>query len=401
MVKSLEVVKTGIGMPAFISEDSYIDFVVREGIDIREARKFAIAGCLDLMLPGASRNQAFGMAVVPMILELALFNGKEPKSGILYGPQTGELTSFDTFEDFYQAFLKQIHHIVGQIVEEHNILIVTQRDLYPDVVHSAFLRDGMEVARDGLDRKMLLENGCAINVVGMANAIDSLAAMKKLIYDDKTVTIKDLLAALTANWEGYEEIRTMCLNAPKYGNNDDSVDQIAVRFWHDLSGIVRTFRSAFDSVVLPTAISISAHAPGGSMTGPTPDGRLDGETFADGSISPEQGKDKNGPLAVLQSGMKINQDEYMATLFNMKFHPSALETQSDLTKLAGMVKTYLTNGGKQIQFNVVDKEMLVEAKKEKEKHRDLIVRVAGYSAYYVTLTPRVQDEIILRTEQSL
>ena len=401
MMKSIEAVKTGMGLPAFISEDSYINFVQREGIDIREARKFAIAGCLDLMLPGASRNQAFGMAIVPMILELALYNGKEPKSGIQYGPQTGEIASFESFDEFYDAFLRQIHHVVGQIVEEHNILIVTQRDLYPDVVHSAFLRDGMEVGRDGLDRKMLLENGSAINVVGMANTVDSLVAVKKLVYDDKAVTAEQLLAALDANWKGYEDIHKLCQEAPKYGNNDAAADNLARRFWHDFSEIVRTFRSAFDGTVLPTAISISAHAPGGSMTGPTPDGRIDGETFADGSISPAQGRDKNGPLSVLQSGMKIAQDEYMATLLNMKFHPTALESEADMEKLADMVKTYLTAGGKQIQFNVVDKEMLIEAKVDKEKYRDLIVRVAGYSAYYTTLTERVQDELILRTEQML
>lgn len=137
------------------------------------------------------------------------------------------------------------------------------------------------------------------------------------------------------------------------------------------------------------------------MTSATPDGRYDGDTFADGSVSPVQGMDRNGPLAVLQSAMRLPQSDYMATLFNMKFHPSALKTHEDLVKLSYMVKTYLTNGGKQIQFNVVDKKILEEAKHDKEKYRDLIVRVAGYSAYYVTLTERVQDEIIARTEQMI
>ena len=130
------------------------------------------------------------------------------------------------------------------------------------------------------------------------------------------------------------------------------------------------------------------------MTSATPDGRMDGETFADGSISPVQGVDTCGPLAVLQS-------DYMATLLNMKFHPTAMKTEEDLNKIAAMVKTYLTKGGKQIQLNVVSRDMLEEAKRDKEKYRDLIVRVAGYSAYYVTLTERVQDEIIARTEQKM
>ena len=137
------------------------------------------------------------------------------------------------------------------------------------------------------------------------------------------------------------------------------------------------------------------------MTGATPDGRMAGETFADASISPEQGKDTSGPLAVLQSAMKLPQGEFMATLMNMKFSPNALKTESDLEKLGSMIQTYLTNGGKQIQFNVVDRKTLEEAKVDKDKYRDLVVRVAGYSAYYVTLTERVQNELIKRTEQQL
>ena len=402
LIKGLEVVRTGIGMPAFISEDSYINFVVKEGIDIHEARKFAIAGCMDLMLPGASRNQAFGMMLVPMILELAINNGVNPRTGYQIGPKTGEFKDFKTYEEFYEAFKTQLKTVIGMVVEEHNILIMAQRRLYPDVFHSAFLVDGMEVAKDGLSRVMPFENGCAINVVGMANTIDSLASIKKNVFDDKTMTAETMYEALKADWEGYEKEHKACLDAPKYGNNIDYVDQIGAGLWHDLGQIVRTFTSAFGGKpVLPTAISITAHAPGGALTGATPDGRMAGETFADASISPEQGKDVSGPLAVLQSAMKIPQGEFMATLMNMKFSPNTLKTESDLEKLAVMIQTYLTNGGKQIQFNVVDKKTLEAAKVEKEKYRDLVVRVAGYSAYYVTLTERVQDELIKRTEQEL
>lgn len=399
MEKALEVVKTGIGMPAFISEDLYIQFLTDQGVEKREAREFAIAGCLDAMLPGRSRNQAFGMLIIPMILELVLNNGINPRTGTRQGPETGEFSSFRTFEDFYNAFKVQLNHIIGQVVEEHNILIVTQRELYPDVLHSAFFEDAMEVGRDALARKLKFENGSGVNVVGMVNTIDSLFAIKKLIYDDQKVSAKTLLRALENDWEGFEDIQHLCTEASKFGNNLDEVDQIGARLWHDISQIARSYHSAFGGRVLPTAISITAHAPGGAMTGATPDGRKQGETFADGSISPEQGKDRNGPLAVLQSGMKIPQGEYMATLLNMKFHPSALKTKDDLQKLSSMIKVYLTNGGKHVQFNIVDKKILIEAKKNKKKYADLIVRVAGYSAYYVTLTERVQDELIQRTEQ--
>ncbi len=401
MIKALEVVRTGIGMPAFISEDGYINFLVNEGVDIREARDFGIAGCLDVQLPGKSRNNAFGMFIVPLVLELALNNGRDPKTGDLLGIETGEFKDFKTYEDFLNAFKKQLEHIMGQIAEEHNILLIAQRDMFPDVVHSALLEDGIKVGKDGLNRKMMFENGSAINMVGMVNTVDSLAAIKKLVYDEKKITAEQLKAALDANWEGYEDIQKMCKECPKFGNDDDYVDSIAVDMWETYSQIARSFNSVFDSHVIPTAISITAHAPGGALCGATPDGRYAGETFADGSLSPVQGMDKNGPTAVLRSAMKIDQDKFMATLLNMKFHPSALKDESDLEKLANMIKAYFANKGKHIQFNVVDRETLIKAKKDKEKYRDLIVRVAGYSAYFVTLTPKVQDEIIARTEQTI
>lgn len=401
MIRALEVVRTGIGMPAFISEEGYIRFLINEGVPIEEAREFAIAGCLDVQLPGKSRNNAFGMFIVPMVLELAINNGRYPKTGELLGIETGNFEDFKTFEEFLDAFKIQLKHIMGHISEEHNILLIAQRDAFPDVVHSALLDNGIKLGRDGLNRQMMFENGSAINMVGMVNTVDSLTAIKKLVFDDKLITAVQLKEALSANWEGYENIRKLCLECPKFGNNDPYTDTIARDMWDSYSKIARSFKSVFGKTVQPTAISITAHAPGGALTGATPDGRYAGETFADGSLSPAQGKDLNGPLAVLLSAMKVDQDNFMATLLNMKFHPSALKDESDLDKLSSMIHTYFSNGGKHIQFNVVNKETLLAAKADKQKYRDLIVRVAGYSAYFVTLTPKVQDEIIARTEQNL
>ena len=229
----------------------------------------------------------------------------------------------------------------------------------------------------------------------MAN---SMAAVKKLVFDERKVSAKELQAALAANWEGYEEIRKMCLETPKFGNGDSYVDSIArelYQFWADTS---LTFRSIYGATVKPTAISITAHAPGGAMTGATPDGRFAGEPLADGSLSPVQGTDLNGPTAVIRSAMAIDQIPYQATLLNMKFHPSALQSTEDLRKLSSLIKTYFKNGGKHIQFNVVDRETLLQAQQNPERYRDLIVRVAGYSTYFTILDKAVQDEIISRTE---
>jgi pyruvate formate-lyase/glycerol dehydratase family glycyl radical enzyme len=400
LLKALEVVKTGMGMPAFIGDKSYIDYLTGQGVALEDARDYALAGCLDVNIPGKSRIHAIGMFIVPRVFEITMNNGFDPRLGRQLGPKTGEFESFETFEDFMKAFKEQLRYFMGLTAEEHNILLMAQRELFPDAVHSALMHDAIKVGRDALDRVMPFENGSALNLVGMINAADSVAAVKRLVFDEKKVTKKELKAALDANWQGErnQEIRTMCLAVPKYGNGDADVDSLAgelYQFWADTTV---TFPTSWGGTTKPTGISITAHAPGGAMTGATPDGRYAGETLADGTISPAQGKDTHGPTAVIRSAMAINQAPFQATLLNMKFHPSALKTTEDMRKLAALIKTYFAYGGKHVQFNVVNKETLADAQETPEKHRDLIVRVAGYSAYFVQLTKPVQNEIIMRTE---
>ncbi len=397
--RSLELVRSGLGMPAFISEDLYMSFLTDRGVPLEDARDFAIAGCLDIQVPGQSRNYAFGMFIIPMVLELAMYEGCDPDSKVFFGLKTGKFEDFKSFDEFYEAFLKQLDLCSGMVNEEHNIQLTLHRDYMSDALNSVFFKDGVSSGKDAMHRTLPFENGSVLNMIGMANVANSLAAVKKLVFEEKVITAKELIDAMNANWEGYEEIRKMCLDAPKFGNDDDYVDDIMKKLWDDYAEIANHHMTIFGTPILPTATSITAHAPGGALTGPTPDGRMKGETLADGSVSPAQGSDVNGPLAVLNSGMKIPQDKYMATLLNMKFTPSTLRTDEDLEKLGAMVRAYLTNGGKHVQFNVVDKETLEKAKLDRNSYRDLIVRVAGYSSYFVVLTPRVQDEIIARTAQ--
>jgi formate C-acetyltransferase len=214
--------------------------------------------------------------------------------------------------------------------------------------------------------------------------------------------MKELKAALAANWQGdgYAEMRKLFLAAPKYGNDDDYVDSIAKELYQFWADTAVTFDTAFGGKHKPAAISISAQWPGGALTGATPDGRYAGECLADGTMSPMRGMDTHGPTAVIKSAMKIDQVPYQATLLNMKFHPSALKGTEDLRKLSSLIKTYFSFGGKHIQFNVVNRQTLLDAQKHPENYRDLIVRVAGYSAYFVQLGQAVQDEIIGRTEHA-
>jgi pyruvate formate-lyase/glycerol dehydratase family glycyl radical enzyme len=403
MLKALEVVRTGIGMPAFVGDKSYIEYLVGQGVPLLDARNYALAGCLDVNIPGKSRIHAFGMFIVPRVFEIAVNNGIDPRTGTQLGLQTGEFESFETFDDFMKAFKEQLAYFMGLAAEEHNILLMAQTELFPDPVHSALMVDAIKVGRDALDRTMPFENGSALNLVGMINVADSMAAVKKLVFEEKQITKKELKAALDANWRGngYEEIRKTCLAAPKYGNGDPYVDSIAKELYQFWADTAVTFPTAWGGTNKPTGISITAHAPGGALTGATPDGRYAGETLADGTMSAAQGKDTHGPTALLRSAMTINQVPFQATLLNMKFHPSALKTTEDLRKLSDLIKTYFSAGGKHIQFNVVNKDTLLDAQKHPERHRDLIVRVAGYSAYFVSLDKAVQDEIIARTEHGL
>lgn len=399
--KALELVKTGLGMPAFVSDKSYIQGLVDQGVPLEEARDYALAGCLDLNLPGKSRINALGMFIVPKVLDITMHNGIMRETGERIGPETGEMKDFASYEDFEAAFKKQLYYFMGMYNEEHNILIRVTRAVNCDVVHSAFAYDGIKCGKDIMDRKMPYENASLLNPVGMISVANSLAAVKKLVFQDQVCTMEELFQAIEADWEGHEELHKRCVAAPKFGNGDDLVDDIAADLYRFWANSCNTFTTVYGVPPRPTGISITAHAPGGSYTCATPDGRHAGDTLPDGVASPAQGTDRKGPTVSLCSAMKINQDPFNAMLLNMKLHPTALGSEDDIHKLGALIRTYLTNGGKHIQFNVVDNETLHKAQEKPQDYRDLVVRVAGYSTYFTLLTKAVQDEIIARTENRL
>lgn len=403
MLKALEVVKTGIGMPAFVGDRSYIGYLTGQGVPISDARNYALAGCLDVNIPGKSRINAISMFVAPKVLEITMNNGIEPRTGKQLGPKTGEFERFETFEDFMNAFKTQFTHFLSLAAEFQNILLIAQAETTPDAFQSSLMGDSIIVGRDVLDRTMPFENGSSLNPVGMINTVDSLAALKKLVFEEKKFTKKALKEALAANWKGngFSEMRKIFSQAPKYGNGDLYVDSIAkdlFRFWAETLG---SFTTSFGGTMKPSGVSITAHGPGGAITGATPDGRFSGENLADGTVSAAQGRDTHGPTALLRSAMQIDQIPFSSTLMNMKIHPSSLKTTEDLRKLSMLIRTYFTNGGKHVQFNVVSKDTLIDAQFRPEAHRDLVVRVAGYSTYFIQLSKSIQEDIISRTEHEL
>lgn len=397
MKRALEVVRSGIGMPAFVGDESYIKFFTDGGLPIEVARDYCATGCVDGNIPAVTRTQVATFFIIPQAMDICMHNGFCRYTKEVVGIETGDVTKMETFEEFKAAVFKQIEYLMGMANERNNVELIAERELFPDVFRSALMKDGVKTGKDMFNRRFEFENASLLGAVGGVNTGDALYAIKKLVYDDKKYTMAELLKALDANWEGYDEMRQDFINAPKYGNNIDEVDALVAEVYAHHSKVCYSLPSAYGDSLKPNAISISAHQPGGAITGATADGRKTGEILADASLSPDHGKDKNGPTAVFQSAMKVEQDSYQGTLMNMKIHPTALNTSEDLGKLGSMIKTYLTHGGKHIQFNIVDREVMEEAKVLPDKHPDLVVRVAGYSAYFTRLPASIQDEVIERT----
>jgi formate C-acetyltransferase len=235
--------------------------------------------------------------------------------------------------------------------------------------------------------------------VGLADVADSMAAVKKLVFEEEKVTMSDLLQALDTNFEQAEALRQMLLAAPKYGNDDDYADDLAKYVARVYCVEVSKYRNTRGGHYRPGLYAVSSNVPLGLNVGALPSGRKSGEPLADGGLSVKHGMDRNGPTAAVKSVAKVDHTSCRnGTLLNQKFHPSALDTRERREKLASLIRTYFALGGMHIQFNCIDADTLRDAKKHPEKHRSLVVRVAGYSAYFVDLDPGVQDDIIARTE---
>ena len=395
--KAAEVVRSGLGLPAFLSDKEYIAFFTSNGVPLEDARDYCATGCVDGNIPAVTRSQVVVFFVIPQALDIFMHNGFCRYTGEMVGIETGDVREFPDFESFKAGFYRQLHYLMGMAAERNNVEMIAQQELFPDAFRSALMRDGVKTGKDLLERRFDFENSSLLGAVGGINTGDALMAVKKLVYDEKKYSMDELLKALDADWEGYEAMRQDFLNAPKYGNDLDEPDALVAEIYAGFSANCYGCENAYGGTVIPNAISISAHQPGGAVTGATPDGRHSGDTLADASLSPEQGMDKNGPLKVLKSAMKIDTKGYQGTLHNMKLHPSAFSSEADLDKLGAMTKTYLTHGGKHIQYNVVRREEMEDARVNPDDHPELVVRVAGYSAYFTRLTPQIQDEVIRRT----
>lgn len=396
----ISLAATGLGFPAFFNDDAHIPFLTGMGVSLEEARGYAIGGCVVPVVPGAVGPVQPITFHLAKCLELALHDGFDPRTGIQVGPVTGRFEGFKDLDELVDAFKKQVEFFSREAAEVITLQRLLREEMicptFNDVLIGDCMKRGKSSLGEGARLRMNYHNGRT-----MIDVVDSLAAIKKRVFEEGSVSKRGLIEALRNNFEGKEQVRRLLSSAPKYGNDDDFVDRIATDLYGWWQKMCTTLDSAYGDKYLACAYSVGGHVPAGERTGALPSGRPAGRPLSDGAVSPSQGADTKGPTAVINSCCKIDQSNILGTLLNMKFLASTVKTKDDQKKLFFLIKTYFDRGGKHIQFNTVDRSTLIDAQRRPEAHRNLIVRVAGYSAYFIELSRGMQDEIVARTEHSL
>ncbi len=445
LIKAAELTRTGVGLPAYYNDEVIIPALISRGLTMEDARNYNIIGCVEPQCPGKTdgwHDAAFFNMCRP--LELVFSRGID--KGVQVGLDTGDVSSFDTYEKFREAYVKQINYAIELLVNADNAIDYAHMERAPLALESCLVDDC--IARG----KSVQEGGAIYNFTGpqgfgVANMGDSLNAVKTLVYDQKKFTIEELKRALYYNYgnlteeraaditadvvramraEGktvtekdvpavlqgvlasltpadkkrYEEIKSLIDGVVHFGNDDDEADAFAREAAYMYTRPLETYKNPRGGMFQAGLYPVSANVPLGAQTGATPDGRYAYTPVADG-VSPTAGRDVNGPTATANSVSKL--DHYIAsngTLFNQKFHPSALAGREGLEKFVALIRTYFDQKGSHMQFNVVSRETLIDAQKHPENYRHLVVRVAGYSALFTTLSRSLQDDIINRTEQA-
>jgi pyruvate formate-lyase/glycerol dehydratase family glycyl radical enzyme len=411
MKECIEVVKVGFGMPAFNNDEIIIPSFIEKGVKEEDAYDYSAIGCVEVAVPGKWGYRCTGMSFLnfPKSLLIAMNNGVDPKSGVKVAEGVGHFKDMETFADLQKAWDVLIRDFTRHSVIIENACDIVLEEDVPDVLCSA-------LSEDCIGRGKTLKEGGAIYdfisglQVGIANLADSLAAIKKYVYEEKSVSRDALWNALMSNFEGPdgERIQNLLIAAPKYGNDDDYVDLLVTEAYHSYIDEVMKYpntrfgRGPIGGTRYAGTSSISANVGQGLGTMATPDGRKAYTPLAEG-CSPTHAMDKNGPTAVFKSVAKLpTKDITGGVLLNQKVTPQVLEKEEAKMKLVALLRTFFNRlKGFHVQYNVVSRETLIDAQKHPEKHRDLIVRVAGYSAFFNVLSKTTQDDIIERTEHVL
>jgi formate C-acetyltransferase len=395
--RALRIIRLGFGQPSVFNTDAIVQELLRQGKSIEDARNGGASGCVETGAFGKECYILTGYFNLPKVLEVTLNNGLDPLTGQRIGIETGDPTEFSEFEELFEAFRKQLAHFIDIKIEGNSVIEQLYAEHLPVPFLSLLIGDCVE---KGMDYN---EGGARYNTnyiqgVGLGTITDSLTAMKYNVFDGKKTAFADLLKTLRTDFHGNEKLRQRLIKrTPKYGNDDEYSDQImrAVfdAYFETIDGRPNMKGGVYRINLLPTTV----HVYFGKVTGATPDGRRAAEPLSEG-VSPVQGADRQGPTAVIKSVSKIDHIRTGGTLLNQKFAPEVLANEEGLDRLASLIRTYFKLNGHHIQFNVIDAATLREAQAHPDKHGDLMVRVAGYSDYFVNLSRELQDEIVKRTE---
>jgi len=395
--RGCEIIRKGWGQPSIFNADLIVDELVRQGKAVEDARSGGISGCVETGCFGKEAYILTGYLNLPKILEIALHNGVDPRTGNKIGATTRDPIEFNSFDEVFDAFKKQLKHFVDIKVRGSNVIERLFAMQMPAPFLSTLIDDCIKNGRDYNDGGPRY-NTTYIMPVGIGTLTDSLAAIRYHVFDEKHLSMVQMLKTLESNFEGHEVIRQMLWNkTPKYGNDDDYADALLRASFDSLYREISGRKNTKGGVYGVNYLSTTCHIYFGSVVGATPDGRRAQEPLSEG-VSPVQGADTHGPTAVIKSVAKMDQVLAGGTLLNQKFSPSLLEGELGIDNLAHLVRAYFKLDGHHVQMNVVTAETLRAAQANPEKYRDLIVRVAGYSDYFCDLGKTLQDEIIARTE---
>ena len=397
--RAARIIRTGFGQPSVFNADLIVRELVRQGKSVEDARCGGSSGCVEVGAFGKENYNLTGYFNLPKVLEVTLHNGLDPRDGREIGLVTGDPRRFAGFDELCDAFARQVRHFVDIKVRGNNVVERLYATRIPAPFLSLLIDDCVARGRDYHDGGARY-NTSYIQGVGLGTMADALTAIRYHVYDKKSISMEALLRALAEDFDGQERLRQMLLNTtPRYGNDDDYADAVMVRvfeaFFDAVDGRPNTRGGRYAINLLPTTV----HVYFGSVVGATPDGRRAAQPLSEG-VSPVQGADRHGPTAVLKSVAKMDHGRTGGTLLNQKFTPALLQDEAGLNGLVKLVRGYFRLDGHHIQFNVVDAATLRAAQEHPEEHRDLIVRVAGYSDYFCDLGKSLQDEIIARTEHA-
>ena len=391
------VIRQGHGYPSCFNPDTYTKELVRQGKTQEDANEGGCSGCIEVGAFGKEAYILTGYLNTPKIFEITLNNGIDPVTGKKLGLETGDPRTFKTYEELYEAYHKQMVHFVNMKLAVNNY-IERMFSLYaPATFLSLFIDDCITRGQDYYSGGARY-NTTYIQCTGLGTITDCLSTFKKHVFEDKKFTMDEILDAVATNFEGNEKMRQFIINrTPFFGNDDDYADSIAVKVYDDLVNAIEGHPNTRGGKTQLNMLSTTCHNYFGSVCGASVNGRLAKFAISDGT-SPAHGADTNGPTSVIKSLGKLDQTKSGGTLLNVRFVPSLLKRDEDLKKLVSLIRAYFNMGGHHIQFNIVDTQTLLDAQKQPENYKDLLVRVAGYSDYFNDMTEQLQNEIIARTE---